>query len=658
MSAPVNQAARLERQSPAVDFIDNRMHAYHRFFSNPPTIYDPVLRAYVPITLSNSTMQSQVAISSKSTLDARPVPPPSEAMLFWASIFPPAMSAITTWYPKEPNGSLEHGTSIRSSTNWSEVYLTLQSAQERFEQPKGFPGKLKRCFRKVVENTQPVQQIMPFIPDGAYTSPVLGALEIITVAAKRIIELRDDVSDSLENLERHFGDIETYLAMFPNDQNIISASIQMVSSTLKAVEEVISYFTMNAGLQAISPIIFALHIETKLISALFNGEEYQIALSESTKQIGASSQFLLTQARSSNMYQNRQTLEIAHNNSSTLVQVMDTQQQLADGQQQLADGQQQLADRHQQLADGHQKLADGQNEMMSLLEQLYHGVLHGFRQQQREMDQLRQQTLHMAAHVNTYQSHFTESFPNEQQAQVTYGGLLTLLNVPEIEISNFNHIIQYQHKIPADDRGRAERVLRTPQFASWASAPQSSELLVHGNFIGTLHLRLIPILLIAYFCGRHMDEGDASTGCRGMIQSLLSQLLRQNHLGMTLLARNASLNLVRYGDLKQLCALFGTLMHQLPLGVPPVFCIIDGIKYYEREQWLDDMVEVLRYLLDLRLDTSLRCIFKILITSPSETRMVRQAMQENCIISMASVPRTGQAYSQRGVARQVMNTLG
>lgn len=49
----------------------------------------------------------------------------------------------------------------------------------------------------------------------------------------------------MEELEQHFGDIENYIKMFPNDDNIIKSSIDMVVSILKAIEDVIGYYIRN-----------------------------------------------------------------------------------------------------------------------------------------------------------------------------------------------------------------------------------------------------------------------------------------------------------------------------------------------------------------------------------------------------------------------------
>ncbi|KAI1075124.1 hypothetical protein F5B20DRAFT_560861 [Whalleya microplaca] len=629
MPFPEIPSAGIDARSLAIDFIDNRMYEYHEAFKNPPTRFDSSLRAYVPIAQKDLQMQTPTSQSTK--FDETPRPPPSslDGMIFWASIFPAGMNDFKTQYPIEPKGRCESGRSIRSLANWNDVYDILEEARQVFESSKGLRGGLKKSLRKFAEYSQPIQQTMALVPNIEYASPVLGALEIITNAAKRSIEVREDVARSLNNLERHFEDIETYLAMFSNDGNIIAASIRLVSSILKAVEEVIGYYTR--------------HLALKTISALFNGAEYQIALTESLEQIRYSSEHLLHQAHSSNMWQNRRVLENTHDNSLKLTKMIDKQQQIA----------------------------DTQNEMKNLLEQLERNLLNE-RQQQVEIEKLKQHNLYLAAQVSFYRAHTPNNLADIEAAPTSPGSLLTLLNTPQLDIFDVERIMRSKESIPAEDRARAELVLRAPKFHAWTVAPTSRELLVHGDFKGTHYISGLSLFCcsflqairntgrfysLVYFCGCHIGSNDAFSGGRGMIKSLVSQLLSQRMTEAGPPGSDINLNLIKVGDIGQLCNLFGWLLRRIPQDAP-VFCLVDGIRYYEREQYLEDMAQVLRYLLDLTCDETIQCVFKILITSPSETTIVRQAVDEDSILSMAPQPRTGQKFSHIRFARHMEGQLG
>jgi len=48
-------------------------------------------------------------------------------------------------------------------------------------------------------------------------------------------------------LEQSFGDIETFLALFPGDQVIEKKALGVVVSILKAVEDAVGYYLENIG---------------------------------------------------------------------------------------------------------------------------------------------------------------------------------------------------------------------------------------------------------------------------------------------------------------------------------------------------------------------------------------------------------------------------
>jgi hypothetical protein len=277
-----------------------------------------------------------------------------------------------------------------------------------------------------------------------------------------------------------------------------------------------------------------------------------------------------------------------------------------------------------------------------------------------------------AANVRHMRDEISEA-QNEIKGTPTYQGsitqetLLALLDMPNLEEVDLEHIMRTRELLPTDDRERAEQLVRSRKFQDWVVAPASRELLVHGDLEGTHYVSALSFLCstlieslkemnqflpLIFFCGRHVDDNDVHAGGRGMIKSLIAQLLRQRSFDTSLLDREVNISLVKEGDIKQLSALFGWLAHQLAEDVT-LFCFIDGIKYYERDQYSDDMGEVLRSLLDLTEDRNMHNTFKILVTSPSETKIVRQAFDNECILSMAGQPRTGTGFSKSRVGRQL-----
>jgi hypothetical protein len=59
---------------------------------------------------------------------------------------------------------------------------------------------------------------------------------------KKVTKTFDD-----KTLERAFGDIEIFFAIFPKDEPIKEASIELVVSILKAIEDAIGFFIKSQG---------------------------------------------------------------------------------------------------------------------------------------------------------------------------------------------------------------------------------------------------------------------------------------------------------------------------------------------------------------------------------------------------------------------------
>lgn len=248
-------SSRLGNQSPAVDFIDNRLHQYHEVFVDPRTRCDVSRGEYVP-TKSNTTKPSGAD-------SQRPMMGPVDGMKFWKDIFTPAIQSLKTRYPSEPKGRLESGYSIRASASWNDVWEKLTQAQEGYDGPEGRMGSVRKGFRRFVDGSQKLSGAVALVPDTEFTTPVISVLKaLLTVswnnsipgetiltlavqAAKTTTEIRNAVTGGLEEIEQHFGDIEDYITMFPNDNNIVKSSTNMVVSILKAIEDVIGYYIRN-----------------------------------------------------------------------------------------------------------------------------------------------------------------------------------------------------------------------------------------------------------------------------------------------------------------------------------------------------------------------------------------------------------------------------
>lgn len=62
-------------------------------------------------------------------------------------------------------------------------------------------------------------------------------------AARAASSVRKKAIDAFDQVESEFSDIEVFLQIYPGDENVKKASIDLIASTLFAAENVVGFFT-------------------------------------------------------------------------------------------------------------------------------------------------------------------------------------------------------------------------------------------------------------------------------------------------------------------------------------------------------------------------------------------------------------------------------
>lgn len=228
----------------------------------------------------------------------------------------------------------------------------------------------------------------------------------------------------------------------------------------------------------------------------------------------------------------------------------------------------------------------------------------------------------------------------------------------------------------AEDRGRAEEVVETREFRNWVTSKERSSLgdgalLIHGDYdlgdypeispLSALCVAFVQMLRIrheyiglVFFCGRHLEKPhDSNPGPSGLMRSLIAQLVRQHPAVFTQMQEpGISLEDIResQNNLSYLISLFAAMVRQLPVS-NTVFVLLDGVLFYERFKYRENLLQVINGLLELTNNQ-----FKMLVASPAETRtrdLSTPFRKRKAILSMKSMPNTGRGPSRRGVAKRI-----
>ncbi|EFW98949.1 hypothetical protein CMQ_4801 [Grosmannia clavigera kw1407] len=262
------------------------------------------------------------------------------------------------------------------------------------------------------------------------------------------------------------------------------------------------------------------------------------------------------------------------------------------------------------------------------------------------------------------------------------------LDIDDLDTADMDHIESRGPFLSSSDRSQTEQLEMHHTFQDWVVAAHSTKLLVHGNLVHSpMHTSALSLfcstivqafryrkhfLCIVWFCGLHQGGGKLSDwndnssndshmsdwgadsdfcsdsddnedfGCLTqygpgtrtqtlikMMRSLIAQLLcdYQFEVGIDLLPPGLAPEQIHGASLDQLRALFAWLVRMLPADIT-LFCVIDGISFYERDEYEEPLLELLGDILGLTAEKDLNAVLKVLVTSPWPTAVVRMGFEE------------------------------
>ncbi|CZR68655.1 uncharacterized protein PAC_18554 [Phialocephala subalpina] len=190
--------------------------------------------------------------------------------------------------------------------------------------------------------------------------------------------------------------------------------------------------------------------------------------------------------------------------------------------------------------------------------------------------------------------------------------------------------------VQAQSQGRW--LLRSARFQDWLCSSRSDVLLADGNSEQYGMARCSPMtlmcavlaqglakrdgtLVVHFFCGAHNTSGDDLAGPTGLIRSLIIQVLARYELDLSFMDSGRWYEHLEKQDPLVLCNLFHRIVAQLP-GII-LFCIIDGVSLFEKEQWRAQIELVVWKLREIVADPTMNVVLKLLITSPGISRVVK-----------------------------------
>ncbi|KAI0877667.1 hypothetical protein GGS24DRAFT_497597 [Hypoxylon argillaceum] len=248
--------------------------------------------------------------------------------------------------------------------------------------------------------------------------------------------------------------------------------------------------------------------------------------------------------------------------------------------------------------------------------------------------------------------------------------LWNLLDMMDIDEVDMDAIEAKGKHLPHQDRARTEQIVSSQVFQDWIVSPRPSRLMIYGDF-SPFHMTTSTLsvfcktltkafrsrkryLCLVWFSSFHLGDDDESDidssdseddiddglehtydgednynlGTRQrvikrMVRSFIVQLLCDHDFGPGhLLPPDVDPDVIEQGhSLSQLRRLFSWLVRQLPEEITLV-CLVDGISFYEREEFEDPMLDALGDILELTA-SNMPATVKVLVTSPRPSATFR-----------------------------------
>ncbi|KAK4448914.1 hypothetical protein QBC34DRAFT_100872 [Podospora aff. communis PSN243] len=664
-----------------VEFIDRTLPNYHKYYENATTQYDPETRRYV---VRNGTLSTIPPAPSSHVLTDKKAEPPKDMptiVSYWNMIFPSAMEKHKGNHAAPRNSNSAND--IRNASTWAEVYDKLETARDAYLELSGTTGHLRRIWRWTADNgAEPARLATKIVPQMDIVTPVLGAVQIVLEAVKKGAEVRKETLNAFDELDAVFADVEIFLATFQREDTVIEQAVVLVASVLHAVEWGIAFFTRPGLIRGLKSIA--------------KGKDYEAPLLESLADITRRSKSLMAWAVKTHIrdfadyssatkrihhliLNNQEHIAVRVDLVHTRIDVVSAQNEFIitqnENNRNAQDGMNAtlalLMDKHEETKRELRFLRDQNREQQKLLTA-------GKREISRLGELIVRSVSPLQGLVGTItRPQLPETPLNQHQRGIYQEDLWAMLNMYDIDIEDMDDIEKQQGHLDAQERARAEQIVHTQIFQDWIVSPESSKLMIHGNFSSGCMMETSSLsvfctalarafrsrqryLALVWFCGRHMGSNDSDESSDGlddldddssdeyhhchffhrdgpgikagtlrkMVRSLIAQLLSDHDFGYSNpMNPDTDLPLIEEGDLSELALLLRWLVLQLPEDITLVF-LIDGIVFYERDEFEEPMLDVLGDILGLTVASDVSATVKVLVTSPWPTSTVRAAFEE------------------------------
>ncbi|KAI5863767.1 hypothetical protein GGS23DRAFT_565261 [Durotheca rogersii] len=552
---------------------------------------------------------------------------------------------------------------------WENVFECMTGAEEDYEQKaKSWRGVGRRLLRKAGDRAEDVNPWLELIPPE-YGMGIIGAgISIMFMLARNASENREKILNAFEEIPIIVASAKAKLRAFPDNQELKSCnkklSLEIVVSVSKLVGALLPekhakkvpyfWFRSKLGKSTIDDVLKSLRYQADALKRLVQDfvDEAIGEIQRATRDIKKDTSDLKETA--SNIHRNTADLKnyafelktttsgIQRDTSTLISETSGIRVELTDLGDKLASDYQkrlQIYEREREISEKKKEEAEKSRNLMA---QTLEEVVAESQRKAHENERLRAELEYMRARTPVSSLMTAEQF-------LAAIGASTLIHQSTEDIDK---VLRLQGSIHPVAEAEAVSLLRTDEFRAWLQPARSDAILIDGagaaveffdhaervsaksvlcaSLLATLGRSQQETFQLFFFAGLHSSEKDPSSdGPRGMIRSLLCELVKEAHrrgwLYLDFIDDKTYRDGIQSQNIHYLCDAFYRILQRLQMRDAvdlSVYCVVDGIALYEQQRWYRDLEVVTNMFRVIVNDTKLKPAFKLLLTGPHRVRYV------------------------------------
>ncbi|KAJ8127182.1 hypothetical protein O1611_g6456 [Lasiodiplodia mahajangana] len=490
---------------------------------------------------------------------------------------------------------------------WQDVLEQLSKAEQESEaKQKAWHRKARRAVAKVSEDVNPWLKL---IPSENGLSVLNGGLAVFFQAVRRAEGNRDDLLEAFRDIPSAIQKAADNLTIFPSDTSLKGSVKVLYQTILRELPHLIELLLHRLGHKILAPL------RTQSTAA---------SITERVRRIKHAKVELDDRMTTLTRLTSVETLEgvraVKETQDQSVLLQLSIHQDVRSHQEELK--------KDILEAIGPRDTMVPKNAFSHLLKD--------------EFDKIRRDQLKMLLRELEEQRHRNASLDSPSPNNV-----LDILSVDLQKLAtDLKYVLRRDISFDAASKGQARYLIQREEFKEWFFSPEPGLLAVNGNLSCSGTSKISPLSLVCaemvnflegvdnevilyFFCSENTASENGLPGPQKIMRGILAQLLASLDQQSDLLSNRYGLDLVfmdsqrwheqlRSLDLRTLCTTFWKLIQQM--RPTTVFCVIDGISCYEREEWRDDVLFLIEELEGMVRDAMLRPRLKILITYATRAR--------------------------------------